>query len=305
MSENKKLDGISAPILEETSYNPNEVKKKSLDDISAPVLEDTTYVAPTKKKNLSDISAPVLEDTYVASQTKKSSLEGVSAPTLDTSTVATQPKSIPSQPAKNLEQVSAPVLEAEPEERKPYVSKYANADIERAKQEGLKKAHQVSTPELTEDEKKKSREAYKQLMRQKEEEMSKKGGKMVILLVFLGLFATVGFHLLLTIPTFKEGGGADLVEKVKGFLWYYDVLLAIGSFLMLPKIEGFKNFASFVFGLNTLVSISLGSFLLSQMDGIGINIVFYLVSLLFSGFIVFQLSSNENIGKYYAKTKQY
>lgn len=50
MSENKKLDGISAPILEETSYNPNEVKKKSLDDISAPVLEDTTYVAPTKKK---------------------------------------------------------------------------------------------------------------------------------------------------------------------------------------------------------------------------------------------------------------
>ena len=113
----------------------------------------------------------------------------------------------------------------------------------------------------------------------------------------MGLFATVGFHLLLTIPTF--------VEKVKGFLWYYDVLLAIGSFLMLPKIEGFKNFASFVFGLNTLVSISLGSFLLSQMDGIGINIVFYLVSLLFSGFIVFQLSSNENIGKYYAKTKQY
>jgi hypothetical protein len=293
-------------VLEETTYDPNDFKKKTLDDISAPVLEETTYTAPTKKHSLEDISAPVLEDTFVATPTQKHSLEGVSAPTLDTTTVeptkATTPKDTPS---KSLEQVSAPVLEAEPEEHKPYVSKYANADIERAKQEGAKKARTIEKPELTEEEKKKSREAYKMLMRQKEEEMAKKGGKMVILLVVFGLLATVGFHLFITMPTFTDESIIGVVDKIKGFLWYYDAILLVCSFLMLPKVEGFKTLASVVFGINTLATLGLGAFLLSQMESIGINIVYFLVSLVFSALIVFQLSSNENIGKYYAKSKQY
>ncbi len=306
MSNNDKLDGVSAPILEETTFDPNDFKKKTLDDISAPVLEDTTYTATSTKKSLADISAPVLEDTFVATPPKKHSLEGVSAPTLDTQTPQpTKPTTPQSTPSKNLEQVSAPVLEAEPEEHKPYVSKYANADIERAKQEGAKKAHAVEKPELTEEEKKKSREAYKQLMRQKEEEMAQKGGKMVILLVVLGLFAMVGIHLFVTMPTFADESIVAIVDKIKGFLWYYDAILLVCSFLMLPKIEGFKTLASLVFGINTLATLGLGGFLLSQMESIGINIVYFLVSLVASGFIVFQLSSNENIGKYYAKSKQY
>lgn len=306
MSENNKLDGISAPILEDTSYDPNEFKKKkSLDDISAPVLEDTDYTKSSSKKSLADISAPVLEDTYVAPQQKKSSLEGISAPTLDTQNFTPPPKKTTPEPSKNLEQVSAPVLEAEPEERKPYVSKYANADIERAKQEGLKKAHKVSTPELTEEEKKKSREAYKQLMRQKEEEMAKKGGKFVIILVILGVVATVGIHLFVSMPTFAEESIVNIVDKIKGFLWYYDAILVVVSFLLLVRSEGLKGLGSFVFIINTLATLGLGIFLLPQMESIGINIVFFLISLVCSAFIVFQLSSNENIGKYYSKTKQY
>jgi len=309
MSEKNQLDGISAPILEETTYNANDVKKKTLDDIQAPVLEDTFETnLQNKKVGLADISAPILEDTFVSNEKKKSSLEGISAPILDAQDFTPPVKKVEPTQNKTLEQVSAPVLSEEStEEHKPYVSKYSNVDIEKAKQEGAKKARKdaVTTPELTEEEKKKSREAYKSLMRQREEDMAKKGGKMVILLLFLGLFTMVGFHLLISVPVFKEGGSDSLVEKLKGFLWYYDALIAIGSFLLLPKIEGFKNFASFVFGLNTLVSLTLGSFLLSQMESIGINIVFYLVSLLFSGFIVFQLSSNENIGKYYSRSTQY
>lgn len=309
MSEKNQLDGVSAPILEETTYNANDVKKKTLDDIQAPVLEDTFETnLQNKKVGLADISAPILEDTFVSNEKKKSSLEGISAPVLDDQYFTPPVKKVEPIQTKTLEQVSAPVLSQEPtEEHKPYVSKYSNADIEKAKEEGAKKARKdaVMTPELTEEEKKKSREAYKSLMRQREEEMAKKGGKMVILLLFLGLFAMVGFHLLISVPVFKEGGAESLAQKLKSFLWYYDALIAVGSFLLLPKIEGFKNFASFVFGLNTLVSLTLGSFLLSQMESIGVNIVFYLVSLLLSGFIVFQLSSNENIGKYYSRSTQY
>lgn len=304
MSENNKLNGISAPILEDTSYNPNDFKKKSLDDISAPVLEDTDYTTSSSKKTLADISAPILEDTYVAPPSKKNSLEGVSAPTLDAQEFQPQTKVTPP-PSKNLEQVSAPVLEDEPQERKPYVSKYANADIERAKQEGAKQARKVSTPELTEEEKKKSREAYKQLMRQKEEDMAKKGGKMVILLLILGLVSTVGIHLLVSMPTFAEESIINIVDKIKGFLWYYDALLVIVSFLLLVKSEGCKGFCSFIFIINTLATLGLGIFMFPQMESIGINVVFFLISLICSGFIVFQLSSNENIGKYYSKTKQY
>ncbi|MCD7800588.1 MAG: hypothetical protein LUG94_05190 [Ruminococcus sp.] len=307
MSENNnRLDDISAPILEDTSYDPNEFKKKkSLSDISAPILEDTDYVAPNTKKSLDNVSAPVLEDTFVAPSQKKGSLDGISAPTLDAQDFTPPPKKTVSEPSKNLEQVSAPVLESEPEERKPYVSKYANADIERAKQEGLKKAHKVSTPELTEEEKKKSREAYKQLMRQKEEDMAKKGGKMVIILVILGVVATLGIHLFISTPTFTDESILNLVDKIKGFLWYYDALLIVASFLLLPKIEGFKTFGSLIFGLNTLATLGLGIFLFSQMESIGIVILYFIMSLVCSGFITFQLSSNENIGKYYSKTKQY
>ncbi len=318
MSEKNTLDGISAPILEETTYDESKFKKKkSLDDVKAIVLEDTDAptVSNTTKRGLSDIKASVLEDTFVTPQQNvKHSLDDVVAPTLDAPTPPPMNTPKPTQstvtnakPDRSLNQVSAPVLSEEPaEQHKPYVSKYANADIEKAKQEGMKQARKdaVTTKELTEEEKKKKREAYKQLMYQRELDMVKKGGTMVIVLVLLGIVATVGFTLLVVMPTFKESG-SGLVDTIKKFIWYYDVLLAIGSFIIIPKIEGFKTVGSVVFGLNTIVTLSLGTFLLSQMEGIGINIAFYLMSLICSGFIAFQLSSNENVGKYYSGPKSY
>lgn len=316
----RSLDGVQAPILEETTFNTNQFRKKSLDDIQAPILTETTgNIIQNKKVGLEDIQAPILEDTsqHQTVTNVKKSLDDVSVPTLNTTdgrqvavkrAVTTQQTTTSQRPLQanptpnRLEGVSAPVVESQPEDR-PYISKYASADIERAKKEGLKKAHQSTPPELTEEEKRRSREARRQLMEMQNQEMAKKGGKMVILLLFLGLFATVGFHLLITMPEFKEGSGADLVEKLKGFLIYYDVLLALASFLMLPKLEGFKKFSSLVFGLNILVTITLGSFLLTQMASIGVNIVFYLLSLICSVFISFQLSGNENVGKYYSSMK--
>lgn len=328
MATKKSLEGVQAPLLEDTVFDTSQFEKKSLDDIQAPILTETSgNVIQNKKIALDDISAPILADTS-SNQTVvnvKKSLDDVQITQLNTTdgrqvnTVrqvpvnnpATQNVSNQNRVVQNstaipnrqpVQKVTSPVIEQSQEDR-PYISKYANADIEHAKQEGLKKARQISTPELTEEDKRKSREARRQLQEMQNQEMAKKGGKMVIIMVFLGLFATVGFGLLLTLPTFKEGGGADLVEKIKGFLIYYEVLLGLGSFLMIPKIEGFKKFSSFVFGLNTLVTITLGSFLLTQMDGIGINIVYYLISLVFSIFVTFQLSGNENVGKYYSSSK--
>jgi hypothetical protein len=250
----------------------------------------------------------VLEDTFVPTPTKKHTLEGVSAPVLDGDEVSKPTNTTSTKPTtnnKDLTQVSAPVLDDEPQQPKPYVSKYANMDIERAKQEGAKQAHKVEKVELTAEEQKKSREAYKELMRMQEEEMAKKGGKTVIVMVILGLLAMVGFHLFITQPTFEDESIVSVVDKIKGFLWYYDAVIGVVSFLLLPKVEGFKTLGSVVFGLNTLVTLGLGVFLFSQMSSIGINVVYFLVSLLFSGYIAFQLSSNENVGKYYAKSKQY
>jgi hypothetical protein len=290
--------------LEETTYNPNDIKKHSLEDISAPVLEETTYVAPSTKKSLDDISAPVLEDTFVATPTKKHSLEGVSAPVLDGDEVSPT-KETTTKPTKDLTQVSAPVLDDEPQQPKPYVSKYANMDVERAKQEGAKQAHKVEKVELTPEEQKKSREAYKELMRMQEEEMAKKGGKTVIVMVILGLLAMVGFHLFVTQPTYEDESILAIVDKIKGFIWYYDAIVGIVAFLLIPKVEGLKTLGSVVFGLNALVTLGLGIFLFSQMSSVGVNAVYFLVSLVFSGYITFQLSSNENVGKYYAKSRQY
>lgn len=306
MSDSKNsLEGVSAPVLEETTYDPNSTKKHSLEDISAPVLEETTYVA-SGKKSLDDISAPVLEDTFVATPTKKHTLEGVSAPVLDGDEVPkAKPTETTTKPNRDLTQVSAPVLDDEPQQPKPYVSKYANLDIERAKQEGAKQAHKVEKVELTPEEQKKSREAYKELMRMQEEEMAKKGGKVVILMVILGVLTAVGFHLFITQSSFDDESVVAIVDKIKSILWYYDVVVVLVAFLLIPKVGAFKTLGSVVFGLNALVTLILGGFLLSQMSAIGINVVYFVVPLLCSGYITFQLSSNENVGKYYAKSKQY
>ena len=57
MAENNhNLDGISAPVLEETTYDPSKSVKRSLDGIQAPTLEETSYT-PEKKTaaNMRDI----------------------------------------------------------------------------------------------------------------------------------------------------------------------------------------------------------------------------------------------------------
>ncbi len=65
MAENNhNLDGISAPVLEETTYDPSKAVKHSLDGIQAPVLEETSYTPEKKTAGLDDVAVPVLTDTF-------------------------------------------------------------------------------------------------------------------------------------------------------------------------------------------------------------------------------------------------
>ncbi|MBP1568540.1 MAG: hypothetical protein J6U36_07870 [Oscillospiraceae bacterium] len=65
MAENNhNLDGISAPVLEETTYDPSKAVKRSLDGIQAPTLEETSYTPEKKTAGLDDVAAPVLADTF-------------------------------------------------------------------------------------------------------------------------------------------------------------------------------------------------------------------------------------------------
>jgi len=67
---NHNLDGIQAPALEETTYDPSKSAKRSLDGIQAPTLEDTTYIPEKRNSGLNDVVAPTLSDTYTPGVTQ-------------------------------------------------------------------------------------------------------------------------------------------------------------------------------------------------------------------------------------------
>lgn len=77
----------TTPILEETSYNPNNrAKNEGPQGVTAPVLDDMDYVAPSaKKEGPQGVTAPVLDDmnSYTAPSAKKYGPQGVTAPVLD------------------------------------------------------------------------------------------------------------------------------------------------------------------------------------------------------------------------------
>ena len=293
-TEKNGLEGIQAPVLEETTYDESKFRKKSLDDIQAPVLEDTYTADAAHSKRLDDVAAPVLEDTVYTHQSSASkALESVAPPQLDDGGY-TAPAASGSDILR--QQVSAPVLDSQPQNTPP-PARFADPDLERAKAEGKRLAQQQAStePELTDEQKARRRE----INRQMNIAMAQKGAKLVVLLAVLGVISSVCLSVFMKMD-FQEGT-KELFEKISDIIIYYSIALGAVSILILPRVQFLKKLGSFVFGLNTLLMLFPGSTMITSKVNTGVSVIFYAVSLLLSGYICFSLSSNENIDKYYKK----
>lgn len=298
-TEKNGLEGIQAPVLEETTYDESKFRKKSLDDIQAPVLEDTYTADTAHSKRLDDVAAPVLEDTvYTHRSSAAAALENIAPPQLDDGGYTAHSSS-----GKDtlIQQVSAPVLDSQPQNTPPSQRRFADPDLERAKAEGKKLAQQQASaePELTEEQKAKRREINRQINIARDAAMAQKGAKLVVLLAVLGVISSVCLSVFMKMD-FQEGT-KELFEKISDIIIYYSIALGAVSILILPRVQFLKKLGSFVFGLNTLLMLFPGSTMITSKVNTGVSIIFYAVSLLLSGYICFSLSSNENIDKYYKK----
>lgn len=295
MSDNHNLDGISAPELEETTYDPSKQTRHSLDGIAAPVLEDT-YTPPTKSKpkGLDDIAAPVLEDTFTPPTNSSKSLDTVAAPTLAEDNYTPPVKETPK---KDLSQVSGALLEEE-EKVPEYKPKFVDPDLEKAKQEGAKKALRGNLDAEVEIDKEESLRMYHELLRERESEMAQKGGKTVIVMIVLGVIAAVCFTLFTTLTEFKDGA-KEICTIVSDIALYYSIVVGVLSFLMILKSEAIRKLSSFVFGVTTVLTIFPGILILMSKENMGLTALFFIITLISSGYVTFTLGSNENVDKYY------
>lgn len=276
-TEHNGLDGLQSPLLEETTYDPSQFKKKSLDDIQAPVLEDT-YTADNKQsvsKSFDGLTAPILEDTVSYTSAKKS-LSGVEAVQLD----------------------DAPVPAPKP------VSQFVDPDLERAKAEGKKLAQQrQAEPELTEEEKARNRELNRQLAIARDVAMAQKGSKLVIVCMILGVISTVCFSVFMKLD-FEEGC-KEIFTKISGISIYYSLVISVISIISIIRSMGVRKLCSFIFGLNTLLMLFPVSTMVTSKVEPTISGVIYAVSLVLSAYVCYTLSSNENVEKYYRKKEDY
>lgn len=299
-TENNGLEEIQAPVLEETTYDASKFKKKSLDDIQAPVLEDT-YTSDNSgtSKKLDDIAAPVLEDT-VYTHTEKKSLDNIAAPQLDDEVYTAQ-----SAKSVALEQVSAPVLDEPAPAPPPVRQQFVDPDLERAKEEGRKLAQQQASaePELTDEEKARKRELNRQLAIAREASMAQKGSKLVIICMILGIVSSICLSVFMKFDF--QDGTKELFQKISDIIIYYSLGLIIVSIITIFRTEVIKKLCSFIFGLNTLLMLFPVSTMITSKVDTTKSIIFYVVSLLLSGYICFTLSSNENVDKYYKRKEDY
>jgi len=335
MAENNhNLDGIQAPTLEETTYNPSASVKRSLDGIQAPVLEDTAYTPEKKTAGLSDVAAPVLSDTFTpgsAPQTAQPQFQqygaqapqmaqpqfqqyGAQAPQAVQSQQFQQygaqaPQAVQSQQfqqygaqtpqsGRTLDDVQKPVLDEEPAVQQRYVPKFVDPDLEAAKKTAVDRAIKSSlnsVPDSFDEEK--SREVYREFMRQKEADLAKRGGMFVIFIMIAGMVS----GLLTLLFSFIE-----LKEEIPGIIDTFNLVYMIlgivligGAAAMLVKSNTARKIASNIFTWVTVLHVIPGVFVMfskaSRSSAIGI----YLAILVLNIVICFTYGSSEAIKKHY------
>ena len=367
MAENNhNLDGISAPVLEETTYDPSKSVKRSLDGIQAPVLEETSYTPEKKTAGLDDVAAPVLADTftpgaapqqYGAPQTGAPAFQqygaqntqaaapqfqqygaqnpqaaapqfqqygaqnaqatsqpfqqygaqnaqAVSQPFQQYGAQNAQATSQPfqqyggaGQTSRNLDDVQKPVLSEEPQAEQRYVPKFVDPDLENAKKTAVDRAIKSSlnsVPDSFDEEK--SREAYREFMREKEADLARKGGMLVIVIMAIGMISGL-ITLLYSFMALKEETPAFL-ETCNMCTMILGILFLGGAAAMLVKSNTTRKIASNIFTFGTVLHVLPGLFVMfSKVQGTAK--LMYLAVLVINIVICFSYGSSEAIKKHY------
>ena len=308
MAENNhNLDGIQAPVLEETTYDPSRSVKRSLEGIEAPVLEDTAYTPEKKTSGLGDVAAPVLSDTYTPGaapqqfnpQAAQPQFQQYSQNPQAAQTQFQQYGQNPqAQQSRNLDDVQKPVLDDEPAVQQRYVPKFTDPDLEAAKKTAVDRAIKSSlnsVPESFDEEK--SRETYREFMREKEADLAKKGGIQVIFIMIAGMISG-----LLTL-LYSFGG---LKEETPGIIDTFNMVYMIlgiifigGAAAMLVKSNTTRKLAANIFTIGTVLHVIPGVFVMFAKESRTSAIVLYLAVLIINIVICFTYGSSESIKKHY------
>lgn len=317
--------GVSAPVLDDMdAYVPNERKKGEPTGVSVPILDDTNdfaaepeKVVMTDEEIIAGFTADQLETFNrlpVANQQKVLDLRRtqlgveapppiVTAPVLDEDNYNPPPEK-DEEPLKIEEPIKAPVLDEEPEPPK-YVPKFVDEDLERAKQEGAKRA--VSS-QLSSNQKD-SKESLRMMLQLKEErqaEMAAKGFKISILLAIIGIISAVLFYLLYSGQlglTYKDGL-SGIGKAIENSAMYIAVAAGICSVTLITGISGFKSLSSIVFLLFGVIQIFPGIVMIPQHNGsMALAAILYGASLIGTIVVFFMLSASEAVGLFFKKNK--
>ncbi len=319
-------EGVSAPVLDSMdTYTPAYGEKKGAPtDVSAPVLDDDTYNAAPKKNILSDdeiiaglsSEQKAMYDTLPSEKQKQiidmrraqlgaaapAAEPAVTAPVLDEDNYTPPPKKEEKKPEAP---ISAPVLDEEPEAPK-YVPKFVDEDLEKAKQEAKKKAVSSQLVSNQKDEKESLRMML-ELKAEREAEAAKKGFKIVLALVFVGIIAAVAFFLLYSgqLGLAYKDGMSGISSVIEGSALYIAVVAAVIPLTLLTGMGGMKSLTSFVYFVFGVIQLFPGIGMLPQHEGsMAIAGVLYAVALIGTLVVFITLSASECVGLFFKKQKQ-
>lgn len=277
-----KVD-MSNLFAEDDNVDYSKKKNSSLDDISAVSLladEEPVYVEK-KKATLDDIKvdAPVLaaEDDYVPAETKKASLDDI--------------------------KVEAPILEeAAPEPvHKP---KFTDTNLDEIKKKAKEKALESAlNVELSEEEQKRSREAYHALKREQAAELAKIGGRKAIGNLIVGLIGCIVFIMFLgdSIAEFKPDVVDTWYVKTAPYVSYFAIAAAIFSVFMFVPAKAIKTWGQFFYTMLFFVSLIFGLFILFAKVELGIAAGMLGVSVFAFFWVMFGFGSSASMTAFYER----
>ena len=320
--------GVAAVVLDDMSdYTaPAAEKKGAPTGVAAPVLDDEmSYTAPQKSEKLVMTDEEIIDGMSEEQKAMFANLPqdkqqqvidmrrqqlgaeapapAVAAPVLDEDNYVPPPKKEEPEPQPE-EPISAPILDDEPEAPK-YVPKFVDEDLERAKQEGAKKA---VSGQLVSDQKD-SKESLRMMLALKEErrqEEAAKGFKVVIGIAVMGIIAAAAFYLLYSgvVVGYKDSM-SGMANVLTNSSLYIALAMAVSGITLISGIGIFKSIGSLIYLVAGIAQIFPGIVMIPQHEGnLGIVGVLYAVALICTVGVIVGLSAIESVGIYFNRNKK-
>jgi len=201
------------------------------------------------------------------------------------------------QTSRNLDDVQKPVLSEEPQAEQRYVPKFVDPDLENAKKTAVDRAIKSSLNSVPDSfDKEKSREVYREFMREKEADLARKGGMLVIVIMVIGMISGL-LTLLYSFMALKDETPAFL-ETCNMCTTILGIIFLGGAGAMLVKSNTTRKIASNIFTFGTVLHVIPGLFVMfSKVQGMAK--IMYLAVLVINIVICFSYGSSEAIKKHY------